>query len=178
MAYLSYLSDEQLKGIVCAVVDAGVNAVCKSNLERNVIDPFAMLFEMTAFGLDEIQWERNERTRQAQKTMINCLGDLHQRILGAVAGWEDLGVGSRAGCDVVNHEKKIVAEIKNKHNTVKKSDEIVVYRSLDDLVMQKTSIYKGYVAYFVKVIPAKPQRYDLPFTPSDKATGCAVSSND
>lgn len=71
MAYLPYLSDEKLKRIVCSVVDAGAAALQTSNLDRNVVDPFAMLFEMAAFGLDEVQWEKNERTRQAQKTMIN-----------------------------------------------------------------------------------------------------------
>lgn len=77
----------------------------------------------------------------------------------------------------MNHEKKIIAEIKNKHNTVKKSDEIVVYRTLEDLVMRKSSMYKGYTAYFVKIIPEKPRRYDEPCTPSDKATGCTAVEN-
>lgn len=178
MPYLPYLSDEQLIAIVRSVVDAGAKAAQKADLGRNVIDPFAVLFEMAAFGLTEAAWEKNERTRQAQKTLVNQLGNMHQQVLGAVAGWEDLGVGSSAGCDLVNHERKIIAEVKNKHNTVKKSDEIGLYQSLHDLVMSKSSRYHGYTAYYVRVIPEKPRRHDLPLTPSDKKTGTRASSNE
>lgn len=177
MAYLPYITDAKLKTIVQSVVDSGAAAMAHADLNRNVIDPFAVLFEMAAFGLSEADWEKNERTRQAQKTLVNQLGNLHQSILGAVAGWEDLGVGSNAGCDLVNHERRIVAEIKNKHNTVKKSDEIGLYQSLHDLVMNKNSRYHGYSAYYVRIVPAKPTPYDLPFTPPDRSTGAQAPSN-
>ena len=44
--------------------------------------------------------------------------------------------------------------------------------------MPKASQYKGYTAYFVNVIPKKPQRYDLAFEPSDKETGNKCRANE
>lgn len=178
MPYLPFISDTSLKTIVKSVVDAGANAASKANLGRNVIDPFAVLFEMAAFGLSEQDWLKNEGIRQAQKTLVNQLGNMHQNILGAVAGWEDLGVGSNAGCDLVHHKQKIIAEVKNKHNTIKKSDEIGLYQSLHDLVMSKSSRYHGYTAYYVRIIPEKPLRYDRPFTPPNRATGMQAAEQE
>lgn len=177
MPYLPFIADDKLCAIVKSVVDAGANAEKKADLGRNVIDPFAVLFEMAAFGLTEANWEKNERTRQAQKTLVNQLGNLHQSILGAVAGWEDLGVGSNAGCDLVNHDRHIVAEVKNKHNTVSGGKLIDLYNDLQSQVMPKNSRYHGYSAYYVQIIPKQAQPYDLPFTPPDRSTGAQAASN-
>ncbi len=37
--------------------------------------------------------------------------------------------------------------------------------------MPKNSIYKGYTAYYVTIIPKKPARYNKLFTPSNKEKG-------
>lgn len=180
MPYLSYISDQDLEKIVRSVIDRGVEALASTRgkrLEKNVIDPFAMLFEMASFHLNDQQWLLNESSRQAQKTLTNHIGGLHQKILGSVDGWEDLGTGSAAGCDVVNHERKIIAEIKNKHNTVKKSDEIGLYDALKQVIMPKAARYKGYTAYYVTVIPQKPERFDREFTPSNRSTGTTAERN-
>jgi hypothetical protein len=68
----------------------------------------------------------------------------------------------------VNHEKKIIAEVKNKHNTTKGSDKVRIYDGLQGLLGKKE--YWGYTAYYVEIIPKKPERIDQLFTPSDNTT--------
>lgn len=79
--------------------------------------------------------------------------------------------------DLVNEDLKIVAEVKNKHNTTKGSDKVAIYKELDDLVMPKASLYKDYTAYFVEIIPKKPERYIDFFTPSDRKKGARCEAN-
>ena len=102
---------------------------------------------------------------------------MHQKILGEVDKWEDLGTG--AVVDLVCHDKKIIAEVKNKHNTVTGGKLADQYNSLQRLVEPKHSKFFGYKAYFVNIIPKRAQRTDLPFTPSDRDKGvkCQLNKN-
>ena len=43
--------------------------------------------------------------------------------------------------------------------------------------MPNTSIYNGYTAYFVNIIPKGKTRYNRPFTPSDNTNGTKRRSN-
>ena len=43
--------------------------------------------------------------------------------------------------------------------------------------MPKNSIYKGFTAYYVAIIPKKNKRYDIEFTPPDKSKGAKCPSN-
>jgi len=179
MSYLKYISDKILKEIVENVIQIGMDSKENANesFYDNVIDPFAALIECSAFDVTPSDWKSSEMIRQSQKTLQNHIGELHQKILGSVRGWEDLGVGEQI--DLVCNERKIIAEIKNKYNTVtggKLSDQ---YHTLENLVSQKASKYKGYKAYFVTIIPSKRERFDIPFTPSDKSKGqkCPISED-
>lgn len=174
---LDFLDDATLVAEVSHLLTVAEEAIESQRKEfaKNVIDPFAAMFEMSGFGLDHAAWVRVELMRQAQKTLLNHIGGFHQNILGAVKGWENMKTGSVV--DVVSHEHKVIAEVKNKHNTLsggKRSDQ---YENLEKLVMQKASRYHGYTAYFVTIIPKSPERFDRPFTPSEKETGARVQEN-
>jgi len=177
MPRLAFISDEDLEKAVENMLLQATHALKKveTKFDSNVIDPFAAVFEMAGFGLDEETWLVNERARKAQKTLSNHVGDFHQSVLGKVAGWANLGKGG--GLDLLSKERKIIAEIKNKHNTVTGGKLVHVYTELDDCVMQKTSLYKDYTAYYVEIIPKKPRLYDVPFRPSDKAKGSRKPEN-
>lgn len=106
--------------------------------------------------------------------IVNHVGCLHQNILGDIPGWKN----SNNMIDLECADKKIIAEIKNKHNTVtgvKLSDQ---YRTLRELIMPKKSAYYGYTAFFVNVIPKKPGRFCELFTPSDNSTGEKCQENE
>ena len=175
---VKFLDDATLVAEVSHLLTVAEEALEAKRKEfgKNVIDPFAAMFEMAGFGLDHDAWVRAELMRQAQKTLLNHVGEFHQNILGAVKGWRNMHTGSVV--DIVSEEKKVIAEVKNKHNTLsggKRSDQ---YSNLEKLVMQKASRYHGFTSYFVTIIPKSPERFDRPFTPSEKETGAKVPENE
>ncbi|MBX2961019.1 MAG: Eco47II family restriction endonuclease [Cyclobacteriaceae bacterium] len=179
MPFLSWIDDASLKDAVSLILKKAKEAKenAEGNFGKNVVDPFSALFEIAGFSLDFETWHKSETTRQAQKTLQNHVGDFHQNILGAVNGWENMKKGQVI--DLVSSEKKIIAEIKNKYNTISGGKLSDLYYSLNNLVMPKSSIYKNFTAYYVAIIPKSPDRYDKPFTPSNKDKGekCAANEN-
>jgi hypothetical protein len=178
MSYLNYISDDTLEEFVKYVLDKGIERKKEADnkFNKNVIDPFGSLFEAAAFNIDHKTWKDSETIRQCQKTLQNHVGELHQKILGEVDGWQDLGKGSVV--DLVCENKKIIAEVKNKYNTVTGGKLADQYYSLERLVMQKSSKYRGYTAYFVNVIPKNPEPMDKCFEPSDKEKGARCQKNE
>lgn len=178
MPYVSFIKDDDFKKIISEILVIANQAKKKAETKfnRNVIDPFSVLIEIGGFDIDFDTWVTSEKTRQAQKSLSNHVGLLHQKLIGCIAGWSDLGVGKLI--DVVNSEKKIIAEIKNKHNTIKGADKIGLYKELDNLVMMKGHQYKDFTAYYVEIVPKKADRYNICFTPSDKSKGTKCSPNE
>jgi hypothetical protein len=177
MPYLEYISDENLVNAVHRVINIAREAKkgVGKKFHSNVIDPFSAYFEAGGFKLSHEGWRNNEEARQAQKTLQNHVGAFHQKILGSIDGWEDLYVGGNI--DLKCEARKIIAEIKNKHNTITGGKLVGEYESLERLIMPNASIYKGYTAYFVNIIPKKPIRSNKVFTPSDRdtSTQCGVN---
>jgi len=178
MSYLKYISDETLEEFVKYVLDKGIDRKkqAENKFNKNVIDPFGSLFEAAAFNVNHKTWKDSETIRQCQKTLQNHVGELHQKILGEVGNWRDLGKGSVV--DLVCDDKKIIAEVKNKYNTVTGGKLADQYYSLERLVMQKSSKYRGYTAYFVNIIPKNPEPFDKCFEPSDKEKGAKCPKNE
>jgi hypothetical protein len=183
MPYLSFINDQDLEKEVSLILSTAAVALKKANTKfgKNVIDPFSVMFEMAGFNIDEVAtWEISEKTRQSQKTLSNAFGTFHQNILGHIDGWKNLGIGHSADLDCA--DRKIIAEVKNKYNTVTGAKQSDVYDHLEKLVMPIVSKYKGYTAYYVETIPrpkrSKSQKYNVAFTPSDKQTKTAKPANE
>ena len=178
MAYLSWIEDKQFNDAILQLVKVAKEALEQSETDftKNVIDPFSAIFQVAGFGIDYDSWVISEQARQAQKTLQNQVGVFHQSILGSVIGWQDLGIGE--GVDLVCNERKIIAEIKNKHNTVTGGKLADQYYALERLVTLKASQYKDYTSYFVTVVPKKPVRFDKTFEPSDKDKGMKCPKNE
>ncbi|WP_439273579.1 Eco47II family restriction endonuclease [Pseudochrobactrum sp. HB0163] len=179
MSKLAYISDQNLDAALKKLYDraqAGLKRA-KDDFDRNVIDPFSLIFEMDQFGIaTPNDWVRFEERRQAQKNLVQAVGNFHQDILGSVEGWINTGHGG--GVDLISEENRILAEVKNKHNTIKGSDRTGLYDSLADEVLPKNSKYHGYTAYYVEIIPKGEKRFDKPFTPSTRQTGLQKPAND
>ncbi len=177
MSKLKWISDEALETVVQFLLTKAKEAHVEGEEKfgKNVIDPFSALFTMSGFNLDFQTWLKAEFTRQSQKSLQNHIGSFHQDILGSVCDWEDLGTGKIV--DLVSKKNKIIAEIKNKHNTISGGKLSDLYHSLDSLVMPKSSIYKGFTAYYVAIIPKNKNRYNKSFTPSDKGKGARCPNN-
>lgn len=178
MPYLQLISDEDLVTATKNLLDkaANIKVAAERTMHRNVVDPFSSIFQIVGFELNYDEWLTGEITRQAQKSLQNHVGDFHQNILGCVEGW----VNKRTGnvIDLVNDDKKIIAEVKNKHNTVKGSDLVGLYDTLELAVEPKMSIYNGYMAYYVTIIPNKAERINKPFVPSDNKKGQRRAENE
>lgn len=171
MAYLKWISDVDLvvnvRKLLKKSIDAKRNA--QSKFGRNVIDPFSALIEMSSFEIDYDSWVLSETGRQAQKSLQNHIGSFHQNILGCPSGWDSKSNGNEI--DLVSKKNGIVAEVKNKYNTLSGGKLADLYHDLDRLISSKASVYYQYTAYYVVIIPKRPDRFDKPFTPSDKRRG-------
>lgn len=183
MSYLPFISDENLEKEVRTILSTATAALIKANteFESNVIDPFSIAFEMAGFNIKEVgMWEAGEKSRQSQKTLSNAFGNFHQNILGCVPGWVNLRIGNSV--DLECPDRKIIAEVKNKYNTMTGGKLTDLYSHLDGLVMPIVSKYKNFTSYYVETIPRpkknRPQNYDTPFTPSDKATETRKPANE
>jgi len=178
MPKLEWIKDENLYSEVTKLLNTAKIAQINSTKKfcKNVIDPFSAIFEMSGFNLDYDSWEKSETNRQAQKTLNTQIGNFHQNILGYTSKWENRGVGNVI--DLVSQERRIIAEIKNKYNTISGGKLSDVYNLLDNQISPKNSNYKGYTAYFVTIIPKKPTRINIPFTPSDNKKGEKCPSNE
>lgn len=165
MPYLQFISDQKLIDAVGVVITKLQEAEAKAEeeLHKNIIDPFSASFEGSYFGKKYKEWIEFEKRRQGQKSVQNEIGRFHQTVLGSVEGWEDLKTGGIL--DIVNRKKKIIAEIKNKHNTTKGNHRIAVYDDIADMLEQKD--YKGFKGYYVEIIPKSSKPFDKPFRPPD-----------
>ncbi|MBF2760771.1 MAG: Eco47II family restriction endonuclease [Ectothiorhodospiraceae bacterium AqS1] len=85
--------------------------------------------------------------------MSNSLGDFHQKILSSVDGWHN----HDSGYDLECPSMCVLAEIKNKWNTMNSDNRRAVLSGLDVAVRQKASNWCGYL---VIIIPKKCERYE------------------
>ncbi|MEK7518833.1 MAG: Eco47II family restriction endonuclease [Patescibacteria group bacterium] len=160
--YLPFIFDSELLRHVKKVIDTAEHAEEENNIYSNAIDPFSAVFDIVRKKITTKLWLELEKTRQVQKTNQNAIGVMHQEILGSIPGWENMGTGQVF--DLKNDSLQIIAEVKNKWNTVKGSNKNSNY---DDLKSKLKGELKGYTGYLVEIIPHNKARYNKPFQPSD-----------
>jgi hypothetical protein len=156
------------------IVKAYEDRVIKTkDIHRNTLDPFSAVLDAKLLNKDIQSWISDvEIPRQNQKSVQNALGSIHQEILGTVENWDDLKTGGVV--DLKNDSKKIIAEIKNKHNTTKGNHKKEVYDDLESLI---NGDYKGYTGYYVEILPKNGKIYNEEFTPSDNVSKKRRPSN-
>jgi len=163
---LPFIEDEKILKIVSDFLDEfkDIQEKAEQKLEDNALDPFSAILFSVATDSDLETWMTGELNRQIGKSFQNNIGELHQTILGSCDGWEVID----DVFDVRGMGKKVIAEIKNKHNTTKGNHKIAIY---DDLAasLEKPE-YKGFTAYYVEIIPKKRKVYNVSFSPSDNKT--------
>lgn len=161
--FYKYVDDtillEEIKKVLNVVKNA-LNDV-DQKIHSNVLDPFSAFFESAHHNITYEQWLEQEKIRQVQKTLQNQIGYFHQGILGAIDGWKDLGHGG--GLDIESEDQKIIAEIKNKHNTMNSTSSVGTY---DKISHRLKTDKKGFIGYVVTIIPKTSTRFKKPFQPS------------
>ena len=145
------------------------------DLYRNTLDCFSAVVDSVILNITIEEWLELEKQRQTQKTLQNVMGDIHEAVLASSGEWENLDVGEVV--DLVNHNKKIIAEIKNKYNTTKGNHKVKIYDDLDNLLSRPE--YNNYTGYYVEILPpAGSKVYDVPFTPPDNVAKTNKPEND
>lgn len=159
-SYLNWISDQDLFSAISHVYKKYERALKVKDLKsfnRNVIDPFMLIFDVTLNNKDIEEWLFEESARQLQKTLNNAVGEFHQIILGSCKGWVNLGTGNSTGLDLKKENDTEFAEIKNKFNTMNSSSEKTVFNKLEKLI----SIYPKSTAYLVQIIKKPGESYDI-----------------
>lgn len=149
--YVDFVSDEHFLSCVKWVCDAYSDPslkVSKAQIQKNGIDPFKMVFDMVVRDRNFDSLMKHEEDRQYDKKSGGRIGDFHQKLLGGVSGWTDLGVGHDTKVDLKKDDNTVFMELKNKYNTVN-SDSLSAVR----LKLKKiTKDYPGSTAYWAYVI--------------------------
>lgn len=155
---LAWISDEKLSEEIGFLQQRTQRAWkdAEERRVRNVIDPFLSLVIASVFGIqDPKELVKIQNAESALRGLSNAIGNFHQQILGSVDSWEN----HDAGYDLECSTRRIVAEVKNKWNTMNASNRYQVETDLRTAVRQKSGNWTGYL---VLVIPRHPQRYQKP----------------
>ena len=156
MSKLQWISEKDLNsaiGTLCKRAEKALNNA-KVNQEKNKIDSFHSLLITNIFKIkQESELVDLQGMTSASHGISNAIGTFHQSILGSVSGWKD----HDSGYDLENSEEKILAEIKNKHNTIKGNTKKDIIKELSTALRQKKEgCWKGYL---VIILPKNPKTY-------------------
>ena len=145
---LGFISNEVIFNHVKYTVGLYRTHIDLKEFNKNIIDPIKLTFDAKVYGktLDEII--ESESIRQIDKTNTNHIGYFHQNLFRyAGNGWEV----PEKGFDIINNERHIFAELKNKHNTMNSRAADSVYRHMQDKILHDDKA----VCMLVEVISTK-----------------------
>jgi len=149
--YVDFVSDEDFLSCIKWVCDAypsDSEKISMEKLQKNTIDPFKLVFDIVNGELKTEEWISAERIRQNDKTINNRIGEFHQKLLGKVKGWVDLGIGDESKVDLMKEDKSIFIELKNKFNTMN-SDATDKCRDKLEKAIKNNPQSKAYWAFLV-----------------------------
>ena len=149
--YVDFVSDDHFLECVGLVCDSypDLDHRGSRSLWRNGIDPFKMVFDIMNCKIDLERWDANELVRQNDKTVNNRIGDFHQKLLGGVDGWTDLGTGDRTKLDLKRDDDAIFLELKNRFNTVN-ADSLSAIRGKLEANLERFPDSVSYWAFIVE----------------------------
>lgn len=150
-----WISETDLRRAINKFVSRANNAKRYSNtrMGKNVVDPFSSLIVASTLNVDSMEALISiQQNASALGGIYNALGDFHQQVLSSVDGWTN----HVASYDLENTTKKVLAEIKNKHNTMNSKNREAVEGKLNSALQVKG---KGWTAHLVIIIPKNPSRY-------------------
>ncbi len=150
--YVDFVSDEHFLECVAHVCKGYFetrNDLTIEDLKDNGLDPFKTLFDIINKKISFEEWLKTEEGRQYDKTLNNRIGEFHQKLLGGVKGWKDLGTGDESKLDLVKKDMSIGIELKNKFNTVNADSLNKVRDKIEEFVRINTGS-RGYWAYIIE----------------------------
>lgn len=134
---LGFIKDEDIYNHVKATVLNYRRSINLKEFNKNIIDPVKLTFDSKIYGQTMAQTIESECIRQIDKTNNNCIGYFHQNLFKyAGYGWEVPANGDKGGFDVLNDEKHIYVEMKNKHNTMNSASSQKTYIKMQGKILE------------------------------------------
>lgn len=115
---LGFISNEDIYQHVKSTVELYTSFIDLTEFNKNIVDPIKLTFDAKVYGKTFEEIIESECIRQMDKSNSNHIGYFHQNLFNyAGNGWNV----PATGFDIVNEEKHIYVELKNKHNTMNAS---------------------------------------------------------
>lgn len=155
MAYLSFITDENLKTHIKKTLSTYSDTIKSIDLEKfnsNLIDPIKLTFDSNVYDKDLETIIKEEIARQRDKTNTNAIGYFHQNIFKYFNNCEV----PEHGFDIIftkSNGNKIYVELKNKHNTMNSSSSQKTYAKLSSKALEDPSCE----CFLVEIIARKSQ---------------------
>lgn len=147
---LGFISDSDIYEHVKKTVESYRREINLSQFNENIVDPIKLTFDAKVYGKTIHETIDNECIRQIDKSNTNNIGYFHQNIFKyAGNGW----VVPSEGFDVINDERHIYAELKNKHNTMNSASSQKTYIKMQSKILDDDQA----VCYLVEAISKKSQ---------------------
>jgi len=130
---LGFISDENIYNHVRETVLRYSANIDLSKFNKNIIDPIKLTFDAKVYGRSMEEVVASECMRQMDKSNNNHIGYFHQNIFRyAGNGW----IVPTEGFDVVNEERHIFVEMKNKHNTMNSAASQKTYMKMQNKIVR------------------------------------------
>lgn len=134
---LGFITDIDIYNHVKATVLQYRRSINLKEFNKNIIDPIKLTFDSKIYGQTMQQTIESECIRQIDKTNNNRIGYFHQYLFKyAGSGWVVPDNGEKGGFDVLNDEKHIYVEMKNKHNTMNRSSSSDTYVKMQNKILK------------------------------------------
>lgn len=146
---LGFISNESIfEHVKNTVLRYRVNINLKE-FNQNIIDPIKLTFDSKIYGKPFKEVIEAECLRQIDKSNQNHIGYFHQNLFRFAPEWEV----PEEGFDVINRQKHIFAELKNKHNTMNSRSAHAIYMFMQDKLLHDDKA----TCMLVEVIAKKSQ---------------------
>ncbi len=130
---LGFISDENIYNHVSETVSQYSASINLKEFNKNIIDPIKLTFDAKIYGRSMEDVVASECMRQLDKSNNNHIGYFHQNLFRyAGNGW----TVPEEGFDVVNEDRHIFVEMKNKHNTMNSAASQKTYMKMQNKIVR------------------------------------------
>lgn len=134
---LKFISDEDLFFHVQETVKKYRFNIDLKKFNKNLIDPIKLTFDSKIYGKTLEETIELEIIRQMDKSNTNHIGYFHQNIFKYINQEWNI---PKQGFDLINKQKNIYVELKNKHNTMNSSSAQKTYIMMQNMILKGANI--------------------------------------
>ncbi len=130
---LGFISNVNIYNHVRETVMRYSASINLKDFNKNIIDPIKLTFDSKVYGRSMEEVIASECLRQMDKSNNNHIGYFHQNLFRyAGNGW----TVPQEGFDIVNEERHIFVEMKNKHNTMNSASSQKTYMKMQHKIVR------------------------------------------